>query len=147
MGLVLGELVAQQSSGRYLALPTLGVEATVATHSLVFFAAEVQGVYVPDTFQTGATGDGTGSVATAVSVGTRLRNHQAVGEAQVGPGLRVHSARFGEFGATEVRPAVRARLAVGWQFTPTFLLRGGVGTWVGPDAVDVDATVGASVCF
>lgn len=147
LGLVLGELVAQQSSGRYLALPTVGLEASVATQSPLVFAVETQGIYLPDAFATGKADDQIGSVSTAVSVGGRLVNHQAIGEVLLGPAVRVHTIRIGEFEATDVRAVVRTRLAVGWQLTPVFLARGAVGAWVGLETVDVDATVGVAVCF
>lgn len=147
IGLVLGELVAQQSSGRSLALPTMGVEAGVTTPSPLFFVAEVQAFYLPDAFATGRPDDQISSFSTAISAGGRLQHHQARGELSLGPALRVHSLQVGEYEATAVRAAVRTRAAVGWQLTPVFLARGAVGAWVGVEAVDVDATLGVAVCF
>ena len=145
LGLVLGELVAQQSSGRHLAIPVLGIESTVAINPLVVLGGETQGTYVPRAAST--IGEGAGGFAGALSAGVRIRRERVTGESLLGAGVRVRAASFGGYDAVAIAPVVRVRFTAGWQATQAVAVRGGVGGWVGTDALDLDATVGVAWCF
>ena len=168
LALLVGELLSEQSSGRFLAVPALSLEVTVATHSALIFAGEAEGAYAfrsesdggdriteKDAIAAAAT-DGTpaesasfaaGTFVSSFEAGVHLAKSQAFGEALAGPALRLKVANFGDYEAFSATPAVRLRLVAGWQAVPKIAIRGGVGGWIGLDGLDIDGNVGAAWCF
>lgn len=140
-GLLLGELVAEQSSGRSLAVPAATVEAGLDAGRWVM-AIEVQGAYSTSEFD-----GGVGRIASGLSVGVRVEAGQAGAEFSLGPGVRWQTAAFGDYKAQSTDFAIRGRALATWQIHPRVALRGGVGAWLAPEFADIDAMAGAAWCF